>query len=176
MLNILDSVGRAALLRAHANDESFPLDGSNWARLVWTRFLIAHRIQCDKTNLLSRLHSKEGALGHIRYMARRGMQYWFLHDAETYGLPWNFRGEATAGECMRRTLEQMQLGPRDLRQMEADWMQEQRERPASYAVDGSGFWIDADSELMASGSRQRRITQRNSVARICTSKDSSLSS
>lgn len=137
-----------------------PLDGSDRGRIKWTTVLLLHRIRCREEaaapDLLTLLKTDPSYLGHERFMGRRGMQHWFMQDASVYGIPWSFEGTTTAAEQMRITLEQLVLGPRDLEQLEVEWMSTHtKEKRLRIENDSSAYWIARDSGMWETGSFPR---------------------
>ncbi|MBX9688204.1 MAG: hypothetical protein K2X27_15960 [Candidatus Obscuribacterales bacterium] len=74
-------------LRRHQNDHPFPLDGSEWARLVSERLERARHPSClcdGCLNFLSRLHGNKSLLDRERAGVRCAMHYWFLQGQSMY--------------------------------------------------------------------------------------------
>jgi hypothetical protein len=136
----------------------FQLDGSDRARLIHMSMYFAHRARCHQTymDLLSMIHAKSSPLGHIRYMSRRAMQHWFAIGSELYGLPWSFNGQHEAAERMRRTLQELDRGPRTLEDTEANWVTELHTSRVLEYADKHPYWID-NAVTTEEHTRPRRI-------------------
>lgn len=77
---------RQRYLRMHEGDERFPLDGSNWARLVAMRLLLRRD---NFRRFLAILHSDNSPLYRERKAFQRGINHWFV-GANRYEVPYRF--------------------------------------------------------------------------------------
>lgn len=123
----IKSKERQAYLKAHESEYPFPLDGSNWARLIREKqFLEKHpHCRCDTClNLLTRLHNKDSLLLRQRKMIMKAMHHWFLHDANLGGLFW--ADQLSAEELAKfKIAMQKHIGNKEnesLESSEDDWL------------------------------------------------------
>ncbi len=106
----LDHIKHLNYLREHEKDEPFPLDGSQWSRLVSMRLHREHYSDCrcqDCDNLLTRLHSLNSPLALQRSGVFRAMHYWFLHGDDLYPGNWRFSDQPTMDQSAIKILKDM---------------------------------------------------------------------
>lgn len=96
---------RQSYLKAHAGEYPFPLNGSNWARLIREKqFLDRHpHCKCESCqNFLTRLHDHSaGPLRRQRSVIAKAMHHWFLHDTNGVAMFWSMRDQLTAHELAK---------------------------------------------------------------------------
>lgn len=92
---IVEHIKHQSCLAAHDCKDRFPLDGSDWARLVDMRLHGHHQeVLCDScAGFWLKLHSKESPLFHERKKYQQGLMHWFSYGNDQYQCPWRYRTE-----------------------------------------------------------------------------------
>jgi hypothetical protein len=114
-----------SLMQKHIKDAQFPLDGSEWARLVQLRLDHEHHAcDCHRcTNLLTRLHSKDSPFKGDRVAVQRALHHWFFHNVhDQWSSPWPM-GE-TSGVHALKTLTTLGSSVQGLAAVEKQWLME----------------------------------------------------
>ena len=147
----IKSLERQNYLRAHQDEYPFPLDGTEWARLIGEKFYFERHPHCacdSCDNFLTRLHGNESPLRRQRKAVSKAMHHWFLVDpnADAY--------KAIHDQLVAHELERLQLDSTDaqptatpsLADAERDWFSQQLYSRA--ALSGSN---DASCEANSAG-------------------------
>lgn len=128
----------------HKLEHPFPLNGSDWCRLVQMRLNHAdHEDKCDCVeceNLLTRLHSLYSLFPHVRGAERFGVLHWFSKECQPQRA---FGEEQNSGNHALKVLRD--LGPPidALRAAERDWC---NTRTRVMQAPPSGEWLGEDHE------------------------------
>jgi hypothetical protein len=162
----IEELKHARYLRLHENEEQFPLDGSEWARLVALRLHEQHHPKCvcsDCDDFWVRLHSIGGPLGHERLAIQRSLHYWFLQGAEHYG--YQFTPEETSQEKAWRTLAILSSNPESLAEAERSWLAAKQQtfdtKLQKQEGNGEKYWVTGGgSEMWESRPLPRDVRQR----------------
>lgn len=155
LTNIIDHIKHQHYLSSHLKDDKFPLDGSDWARMVAMRLRRQSKrksangdIEC---NFWFKIHSKDSPLFHERKEAQRSMNHWFNLELE-YHAPLVFRTE-TNDPVWQHLLQRMS-GYVD------GWTGETagRSRTEKWASESNSFWVSAEREgTEGAGRKNRRL-------------------
>ncbi len=122
---VLKARERRAFLKAHEGDKTFPLDGSDWARLIREKqFLEQHpHCRCESCdNFLTRLHRKDSLLKRQRGVIVKAMHHWFLQEEKIGSLYWTMREQLTAHELAKSNVVGVSKHPSNLIDAEKDWL------------------------------------------------------
>lgn len=116
---------RQAYFRAHEKEYPFPLDGTNWARLIREKqFLERHpHCRCDSCqNLLTRLHDKDSLLIRQRKMIMKALHHWFLQEATLGNIFWT--EQLSSQELAKHKLNTRKFGRliTNLQETEKEWL------------------------------------------------------
>lgn len=136
--------------KQHCEEDPFPLDGSDWSRLVALRLQrIRHPHCCTWDNFLTRLHSEHSPLEREHQLHCAFMGYWFLNPYVHY--PHANEGDNDAASAWSDVALRSVL-PEILQEAEKQWV-----RPITKAFEVSPykFWIDEVS-LAWHDQRQRK--------------------
>lgn len=124
-------------MRSHSQERPFPLNGSEWARLVNERIEREREARCacqSCLNFLTRLHSLETPLKPERKCARRAMHHWFLQGQPTYDSTF-VDGHSPAKESIQR-LEDLGYSGSDLVDAEKQWLRSNVKVAKTLLVEG----------------------------------------
>ena len=120
-------------LKVHQHDEKFPLDGSDWARLVSMRL---HPHPHEGAVFWLKLHSMDTPLGRERKAFHRGIHHWFIIGNDQYQVSLRYSSDDFEGDPVRRQLVNglTEIGEEaSLSQIENKW-----------STLSSSYWINAD--------------------------------
>lgn len=137
-------------LRKHLEEDPFPLDGSDWSRLVALRLQRSrHPHCCTWDNLLTRLHSTESPLEREHLLHSTFLNYWFLNPYLHYP---HLHEE---GEEMRGwdRVEITKFMPEILEEVEKQWVHSPKAK--LFELSPSKFWIDEVTSEWRPGATQR---------------------
>ncbi|MBX9688431.1 MAG: hypothetical protein K2X27_17105 [Candidatus Obscuribacterales bacterium] len=160
--NVIDFLKHQNYIAIHSKDGIFPLDGSDWARLVSMRLHPSHReLECEKKlDFWLRLHSDESPLPHERKVCQKGLNHWFLIGNEQYNLDLRYTTESHIDDPVWKHIIS-QMGQQQLtidsnghlKQMDEKWTSE-----------NNAYWSSADTEgtegNMISYRRPKGITKQ----------------
>ncbi len=136
---------RKAYYASHCADKSFPLDGSDWARLLREKQILERHphCRCDSCeNLLTRLHDRNSLLKRQRIVVAKALHHWFLQEEKYGSLYWTMREQQTAHELAKALVDNSEDHPSTLIDAEKDWLSQKiYSKP-----DPSGLLTDEDAE------------------------------
>lgn len=147
-------------LRRHLAEDPFPLDGSDWSRLVALRLHRArHPHCCSWENLLTRLHSSDSPLEREHLLHSTYLNYWFLNPYLHYP---HLHREVEDADVNNKNWSDVALRsvmPEVLEEVEKQWL-----RPASklFELSPSMFWVDEVAQDWRTGASKR--TSRTSAS------------
>lgn len=149
----LEQIGAAHLhyLADHLGEHPFPVDGSDWSRLVAMRLEHEYyhpEAQCKQCeDLLTKLQHPHSTLERERHSSAWGMQHWFVVASDQYKPPLDID---EAGIHALKALSQINNN-NALEEAEKQWLQK-RTKAWIPAVPG-GFWIAQRGEEFESGAQ-----------------------
>lgn len=124
---LLESAQHKAYLQEHADEYPFPIDGSEWSRLVAARISHEHHLECDlhlHEDFWFWLHYDKSFLKHERQTYQRALHHWFLTGSDSYELPWYHSGQPTQQELAWHFLHEINKDKqhKDLAEIESEWI------------------------------------------------------
>lgn len=133
-------------LREHINDHPFPVDGSDWSKLVQMRLKHEHEKSepaCNEClDFLDRVKSAEGLASHEQHMIRSAMRHWFLSGAA----PLDAADRKSRVDQILRTLSTDRT-PMTPEEAERDWL---AKRSQTYRVVPGRYWVSQEGEAFES--------------------------
>lgn len=146
-----DSARRRKYFLEHKDESQFPLDGSDWARLVRMRLdrgkthqtgCVCHH--CD--DFWGWLHRLTGPLQHERLAFQRATHHWFLLASDNYGMPWYSANESHKAQVLDVLRNLVADGrKKSLDEIEQDWLRA-RSAAKAWLPNSGGVWMANDSE------------------------------
>ncbi|MBY0552521.1 MAG: hypothetical protein K2W95_34890 [Candidatus Obscuribacterales bacterium] len=124
-------------LRKHLEEDPFPLDGSDWSRLVALRLQRSrHPHCCTWDNFLTRLHSSDSPLEREHLLHSTFLNYWFLNPYLHYP---HLHEEGDEMKGWDR-VELTKFMPEILEEVEKQWVHSPGVK--LFEPSPSRFWID----------------------------------
>lgn len=126
-------------LEEHIADRPFPLDGTDWSRLVSLRLEHEDRSECKNSaceDLLTRLHSIGTPLPHERKAIKQALHYWFLTGLKQYK-PMPLGEQSDSGMHALEVLTTLKSDAA-LEEAERQWM---KKRVKAWRLSPGGFWV-----------------------------------
>lgn len=137
-----------AFLAEHEKEFPFPVDGSDWSRLVSTRRSHEHHVQYDahlNPDFWYWVHSERGPIRHERRAFQRALHHWFLIGSDSYNLPWV--EDQTRRELALQAISDFvkEKNKKNLSEFETDWITGSSAAKV-WRPKASQHWLAEDSE------------------------------
>ncbi len=147
---LLEAAKHKAYFADHQGEFPFPIDGSEWSRLVSTRISHEHHLNFDKhrvQDFWTWLHHSSGPVKRQRKTIQRALHHWFLLGSDSYGLPWYEYGKETNRQIAWTALHNLQRMKEqsELSEVESDWMKDSSAAKV-WLPKSSKHWIGGDAE------------------------------
>lgn len=153
-------IQREKYLKEHENEYPFPLNGTDWARLVHLHKYLDHQKPCDcegcEDFFVTMHHS--GLREHEEESARRALKYWFWLGRQN-GYPKDvYTPEKTSQEQAWELLSRLSSDPELLAEAERKWVkmktrmfeQKSQQEAKLPEEDDEPFWNESEAELWES--------------------------
>lgn len=130
---LIETQRHRAYFTEHKYEHPFPVDGSNWARLVKMRLDRDGRelapVAClHQEGFWNWLHKFTGPLIHERRGFQRATHHWFLLNGKNFVLPWKHRTSATKADLAQELLHHLEDPESEsLDYIESAWLENRRE-------------------------------------------------
>lgn len=149
-------------LLEHMNDHSFPLDGSDWSRLIQMRLKHEHEKgepACDNClDFLDKIKSSDQLASHERCAIQAALRHWFLAGTA----PLDEQGNEKRVDQILRTLAASRT-PMTPEEAEKEWLSK---RSHAYSTEGK-YWVSQQGEAFESGNQlPARLEQRAIANRV----------
>lgn len=148
-----------AYLLEHINDHSFPLDGSDWSKLVQMRLKHQHQRSepsCDSCqDFLDKIKSPEGPASHERRTIQAAIRHWFLSGTA----PLDEHGSEKRVDQLLRTLSSGKI-PMTPEEAEREWLSK---RSHTYGPEGK-YWMSQQGEAFESGNQLPARLEKQVIA------------
>lgn len=147
-------------LSKHRGEYPFPVDGSDWSRLVQMRLAHDHKAKepaCDECrDFLSQLHSENDRLAHEFSSIRLALHHWFLTGTNRHVVA---GCEEAPAEQILRNLE-LRYDTLTPERAEREWVERHRGRPA----ENGRYWVAGRGEAFESAKQLPDRLERQTAA------------
>ena len=117
---------RQAYFKMHEHDDPFPLDGSEWARLIRERQYLEHHHHsgCEQYgDFLDRIHNREnGVLRHLRSAIEKALFHWFTKSRKITCNCQTLKEEMSCEEIAQARIAGVESRLTDLAEAEQHWL------------------------------------------------------
>lgn len=144
-------------LKAHIKDHPFPVDGSNWARLVGMRL---HGFAEHRKDFLTALHSTGSLLVREHTMQPYCLNYWFLNPDLHYPTKiWATEDSCAPDDVWARLARHTNM-PQALEEAEKRWLHEPCK---TLSQPPEKFWLEDLSEMWEPRPLKKRLAIAQTV-------------
>jgi hypothetical protein len=163
--NLWTSLAHFQYYQKHKNDQRFPLDGSDWARLVQMRLHAPSRVCCAVcADPIDRAIYDWVLIQHNHEILKMALSYWFHNlDTTAFLTPRkSFSQAEQSGEMSLKRLDEMERQTRSqsLNEVETNWF----ETKQGTDIDPESYWAARSRKSYASKTAEKHRSVSESPA------------